>query len=96
MMGDMLNEIEVLRTLRHPHIVGLRAAYATPSHVLLVTELAAGGQLLRRIAQLPEGRAEEEMRRHARAILRALAYMHDVGIKPENVLLSDTTDAAQR
>ena len=97
---DMVREFQMLRALRHPNIIRLYAAYESPHKLYLVTELASGGELMKRLATTEKTYSEDAVRDHIRAILTAVQYMHEKGcvhrdIKPENVLLSDNTTGAQ-
>ena len=97
---DMVREFQMLRALRHPNIIRLYAAYESPHKLYLVTELASGGELMKRLATTEKTYSEDAVRDHVRAILTAVQYMHEKGcvhrdIKPENVLLSDNTTGAQ-
>ena len=98
-VSDLVNEFEVLKRLKHTHIIRMIDAYDTPNHLCLVMELATGGELMHRITQEKALYTEDEMRRHTKAILEAVEYMHSCDIvhrdlKPENILLSDTSDGA--
>ena len=44
-----MREFQVLRSLRHPNIIKLYGAYETPRNLYLVTELACGGTLMKRL-----------------------------------------------
>uniref|UniRef100_A0ABM5EWX6 Serine/threonine-protein kinase ULK3 n=1 Tax=Pogona vitticeps TaxID=103695 RepID=A0ABM5EWX6_9SAUR len=89
---NLLTEIEILKTVRHPHIVELKDFQWNKEYIYLIMEFCAGGDLShfihsRRI--LPE--------RVARIFLQQLAcalkFLHDKNIshldlKPQNILLS--------
>jgi len=97
---DLVREFQMLRSLRHQNIIRLYAAYETPKKLYLVTELASGGELMKRLGSDSSVYSEDEVRDHVRTILRAIQYMHDKNsvhrdLKPENVLLSDSTDKAE-
>ena len=49
--GIQAREFQILRLLRHPHIIRLHAAYETPTSFFMVTELAAGGDLISRLGE---------------------------------------------
>ena len=92
----------MLCALRHPNIVTLHAAYESPARLYLVTELASGGELMRRLGSDSNRRvySEDEVRVHVRTIVGAVKYMHAHGavhrdLKPANVLLSDTSPKAE-
>ncbi len=42
----MLNEINILKILRHPHVVKFLEMFETDKHLLIVMELCPGGDLL--------------------------------------------------
>ena len=95
---DMVREFQMLRALRHPNIIRLYAAYESPHKLYLVTELASGGELMKRLATTEKTYSEDAVRDHIRAILTAVQYMHEKGcvhrdIKPENVLLGASGEA---
>jgi len=97
---DLGREFQMLRSLRHPNIIRLYAAYETPRKLYLVTELASGGELMKRLGSDNSVYSEDEVRMHVRTILKAIRYMHDKNsvhrdLKPENVLLSDMSEDAQ-
>jgi len=97
---DLVREFQMLRALRHSNIIRLFAAYETPRKLYLVTELATGGELMKRLGSDASVYSEDEVRRHVFTILKAVHYMHSKhcvhrDIKPENVLLSDNTDEAE-
>ena len=95
----MMREFRVLRSLRHENIVQLEDAYESPTSLILVCQLATGGELMHRIAEEGDVYNEEEVKYHIKTILLGIKYMHERGVvhrdlKPENILLSDKTREA--
>jgi calcium-dependent protein kinase len=88
---EVLNEIELLKSIDHPHIVKIFEFYVTRQAYFLVTELCSGGELFDRIAS--QGALDET---HAAYImyqvLSAVYNCHSKNIlhrdlKPENILI---------
>jgi len=85
--------------VQHSNIVKLICTYVTPSKVFIVTELAAGGELLERIIE--HGKfAEEDARSVIHQVLQGVEYLHmrkvvHRDLKLENILLSDKTPQAK-
>lgn len=90
-MTSLTREIHHHRRLHHPHICQLLEVLATESHIWLVTELCAGGELFDYLVE--KGRLTEvEGRRIFGELCLAVGYMHGKGVvhrdlKLENVLL---------
>jgi len=87
-------EVSILSRLQHPNIVSLIACYDTPKRVFFVLELVGGGELFKDIINRSEPYYEGDAANYVKQILRALEYMHSMGIahrdlKPENLLLSE-------
>lgn len=101
MMELVMNEIEIMKELSHPHIVNLidfssDAEYRRPNGskvkvFYLSLELVSGGELFDFIAET--GRFSEEVARfYFHQMIAALEYLHTNGvshrdIKPENMML---------
>lgn len=92
----MEDEIDILKSLNHMHIVELYHVFRTERTVYIVQELCAGGELFDRIVEKThynEGDARELIKR----VLQAVSYAHAQGIvhrdlKPENILLREPED----
>ncbi|GAB5036736.1 myosin light chain kinase, partial [Nannochloropsis oceanica] len=92
----MEDEIDILKSLNHVHIVELFHVFRTDRTVYIVQELCAGGELFDRIVEKThynEGDARELIKR----VLQAVSYAHAQGIvhrdlKPENILLREPED----
>jgi len=91
---SLMQEVTVLQRLNgHPNVVQLFEVIETDSNVLLVTELAAGGDLLRYVRhrrRLVEDNAQELFRQ----LLDGIRHMHSLNvvhrdIKLENLLLDN-------
>ena len=89
-------EIQILKQLKHPHVVRLWEIIYAPDRIYLVMEFAARGELFQYIVK--QGRLkEDEGRRFFNQIVNGVAYLHANNvvhrdIKPENLLLdSDKT-----
>ncbi|KAL7720944.1 non-specific serine/threonine protein kinase [Entamoeba marina] len=86
----IMDEINILRRLDHPNIIGMREMYQTSNYTFLVIELVTGGELFDRI--LAESCfSESRCRDISRQIFSALEYLHSQNIihrdlKPENIL----------
>lgn len=96
-LHQLLEERSALLALRSsPHALRLQAAYQTPSHFALVTELAHYGDLHDIQRLLPNGRFSPSAARILVAeLVLALMDVHRSGrlfrdLKPANVLLSKT------
>ncbi|OBA20727.1 Pkinase-domain-containing protein [Metschnikowia bicuspidata var. bicuspidata NRRL YB-4993] len=86
----VIDELELLQLLSHPHIVGFRDWFESRDKFYIVTQLATGGELFDRIVQ--QGRfTEHDASVVIVQMLEAIQYLHarDIvhrDIKPENVL----------
>jgi len=99
-------EIEVLKKMSHPHIIGFSLTFEEGDMVGLMMEYAAGGDLNTTIAKrvpplCKEGTVryhESEARRIAMQLAMALAYLHEQislihrDVKPANILLTADGD----
>ncbi|KAL1007405.1 hypothetical protein UPYG_G00086340 [Umbra pygmaea] len=91
-MENLLTEIEILKTIRHPHIVQLKDFQWDSENIYLILEWCSGGDLSRFIRSrrlLPERVA----RRFLQQIACALQFLHShnishLDLKPQNILLS--------
>ncbi|KAM9515449.1 serine/threonine-protein kinase ULK3 isoform 3-T3 [Guaruba guarouba] len=89
---NLLTEIEILKAIRHPHIVELKDFQWDSDHIYLIMEFCAGGDLSRFIRMrriLPEKVARVFLQQLA----CALKFLHDhnishLDLKPQNILLS--------
>lgn len=89
---NLLTEIEILKTMKHPHIVQLKDFQWDAENIYLILEWCSGGDLSRFIRSrriLPERIA----RRFLQQIACALQFLHEKNIshldlKPQNILLS--------
>jgi len=88
-------EIEILKEVKHPHIIELVDVFEDAKYLHLVTVLCTGGELFDRIiakSTSPEGHySEHDAAALIKDILNAIAYCHSKGIvhrdlKPENFL----------
>jgi len=90
------NEVDILLTLDHPHIIKLLDLFDTPDTLYLVMELVTGGELFDRIVAR-EQYSEQDAREVMRQVFDAIRYIHSKGIvhrdlKPENLLLESESD----
>ncbi|XP_068612835.1 serine/threonine-protein kinase ULK3-like, partial [Brachionichthys hirsutus] len=89
---NLLTEIEILKTMRHPHIVQLKDFQWDADNIYLILEWCSGGDLSRSIRSrrvLPE----RVVRRFLQQIACALQFLHErnishLDLKPQNILLS--------
>uniref|UniRef100_A0A6G1S8T5 Calcium/calmodulin-dependent protein kinase type 1 n=1 Tax=Aceria tosichella TaxID=561515 RepID=A0A6G1S8T5_9ACAR len=87
---SLVNEIRVLRRLRHKNIVQLFDVYEDQDRVYLIMELINGGELFDRIVE-KGSYTEKDAAELIKQILEAVDYMHSQGVvhrdlKPENLL----------
>ncbi|KAM0010941.1 putative protein kinase CAMK-OST1L family [Helianthus debilis subsp. tardiflorus] len=90
-------EREILnhRSLRHPNIIRFKEVLLTPTHLAIVMEYAAGGELFQRICNA--GRfSENEARFFFQQLISGVSYCHSMEIchrdlKLENTLLDGST-----
>lgn len=86
----VLDELEMLQTTRHPHIVRFVDWFESKDKYYIVTQLATGGELFDRICE--KGRfTEKDASATMRQVLDAVNYLHHKDIvhrdlKPENLL----------
>ncbi|EAQ83267.1 conserved hypothetical protein [Chaetomium globosum CBS 148.51] len=95
-----VNEIAVLKkvSMGHQNILTLVDYFETMNNLYLVTDLALGGELFDRICR-KGSYYESDAADLIRAVLSAVAYLHDHGIvhrdlKPENLLFRTPEDNA--
>jgi serine/threonine-protein kinase SRK2 len=97
--GDKIDENvqrEIInhRSLRHPNIVRFKGVILTPTHLAIVMEYAAGGELFDRISNA--GRfSEDEARFFFQQLISGVSYCHTMQVchrdlKLENTLLDDS------
>jgi calcium-dependent protein kinase len=96
MLEEMQNEIDMLKSVRHPNIVRMYETWEDPDGLYIVLELCAGGTLVKyRPASLSSSTtwSEPEAARILARILGAVSYLHASGLahrdlKRDNVLFA--------
>ncbi|KAK2162873.1 hypothetical protein LSH36_90g05044 [Paralvinella palmiformis] len=91
--GDVLNEVRILKSLRHPCIIGIEDVFDTTDMLFIVLELIEGGELFDRIVSI-NSFDDPTAKLIFYLIASGVKYLHDQGIthrdlKPENILLVD-------
>jgi calcium/calmodulin-dependent protein kinase I len=95
----LLDEVSILKELKHAHIIRLFDFFEEPSTYYLVMERMRGGELFDRIVAKAYYN-EKEARDTCKIVLEAVCFCHDNHVahrdlKPENLLLlSDMDDSA--
>ncbi|KAJ8334807.1 hypothetical protein SKAU_G00404460 [Synaphobranchus kaupii] len=94
----ILNEISIVQSLSHPHVVRLLRDYETQDQIYLLMELVRGGDLFDAITESVKF-DEHHASLMVRDICRALAYIHSKSIvhrdlKPENLLVQRNPDGS--
>ncbi|KAK9488025.1 kinase-like domain-containing protein [Lipomyces starkeyi] len=84
------DELDLLRLLHHPHVVGFRDWFESKDKYYIVTQLATGGELFDRIVERGKY-TEKDAVKTVSEILEAVDYLHSQNIvhrdlKPENLL----------
>lgn len=92
-VASLKNEVTILGSIEHPHIVKLYEHYETQDKIFMVQDLLNGGELFDRIIEQTFF-SEKEAARVVKQIASALLYLHELNIvhrdlKPENLLLTD-------
>lgn len=91
-------EVEIMQSLNHPHIVHCFDFFEEERYYYLVLEFMEGGELFDRIVKKTVYN-EKEARDVVKILVDAIKYCHDRNIvhrdlKPENLLLSSKSDDA--
>lgn len=95
----LLDEVSILKEMKHVHIIRLYDFFEEPSTYYLVMERMRGGELFDRIVAKAYY-SEKEARDTCKILLEAVLYCHDHHVahrdlKPENLLLlSENDDSA--
>lgn len=91
----MILFLDILKQVRHPHIVSMHALYESKEAVYIVTDLARGGELFQQL--LEKGNyTEADASNLVRQMLEGLAYLHDHDVSNKEhtfVLLQGRTNA---
>jgi serine/threonine protein kinase len=87
----LMNEIEIMKQLKHPNIMKLEELHESKNSVYLVLELLEGGELLQYLWN-KESLTTVDHIKIIKSILQALSYMEDKNImhrdlKPDNIIL---------
>ena len=94
-VSEMKNEVDMLRSLDHPHIVHLEETFLTKRQITLIMDCCTGGDLYARHPY-----TERQAARVVQQVLSAVNYMHERGfvhrdIKFENIMFeSQASEAA--
>ncbi|RYQ81054.1 hypothetical protein Ahy_Scaffold1g107064 isoform E [Arachis hypogaea] len=86
---NVQREIINHRSLRHPNIIRFKEVFLTPTHLAIVLEYAAGGELFGRICTA--GRfSEDEARFFFQQLISGVSYCHSMQICHRDLKLENT------
>ncbi|CAG8495085.1 417_t:CDS:2 [Ambispora gerdemannii] len=92
--ASALREVELLKFMNHPNVVHLHDTIDTSTHLCLVMEYVAGGELFDYVSDYYEQTSETDAKRIFLQLVNVVAYLHDNNIvhrdlKLENILLTE-------
>lgn len=84
MLEQFKQEISIMKTISHQHIVAVKDVFATSTEVFVVLEFVDGGELFDKVAQ--EGKlSEEKARCYFKQLVEGLEHCHERGIYHHNL-----------
>ncbi|XP_052195265.1 serine/threonine-protein kinase SRK2E isoform X2 [Diospyros lotus] len=86
---NVRREIINHRSLRHPNIVRFKEVILTPTHLAIVMEYAAGGELFDRIRKA-ERFSEDEARFFFQQLISGVSYCHSMQVCHRDLKLENT------
>lgn len=89
-----LNELQVVRSLDHPHIVHCFHFFESSDKYYIISELCEGGKLLDRLCEFSQF-SEKDVATLMRQLFSAVAYCHSLSVvhrdlKLDNIFLKDS------
>mmetsp|Transcript_17078 Transcript_17078/g.16945 ORF Transcript_17078/g.16945 Transcript_17078/m.16945 type:complete len:375 (+) Transcript_17078:280-1404(+) len=90
-VSGVVNEIDIMRKIKHPNVIGLQKVFESENHVHLIVDYIPGGDLFQRI--LEKGPFSLKMaEKFIKNLLSVLDYIHSMNIihrdiKPENIIM---------
>ncbi|TRY76929.1 hypothetical protein TCAL_10621 [Tigriopus californicus] len=88
---QMLQEVQLMKLVQHPHVVRLYEVIDTQTKLYLILEYADGGDMYDYIMKHEGGLSEDQARTYFKQIVTAIQYCHRLHVvhrdlKPENVV----------
>ncbi|ORX92543.1 Pkinase-domain-containing protein [Basidiobolus meristosporus CBS 931.73] len=92
-------EIQMLKTLDHPNVVGFYESFETDTHFVLVLEYVQDGDLFDYVANHANEYCESKVQEIFKHIVDAVEYLHSKNIchrdlKLENILIQESSEGA--
>jgi serine/threonine protein kinase len=92
--SNVNNELTFLRASSHPFVVGYLGSFQTKTHLFVVLEYVAGGELYSYLYS-KETLEPSAARVYLAEVISAIGYIHSLGfiyrdLKPENILIAQT------
>ncbi|XP_059173468.1 serine/threonine-protein kinase Chk2-like [Physella acuta] len=90
--AQVMGEVKILKSLKHPCIIGIEDVIDTPDMLYIILELVEGGELFDKVVSIDKY-DEQTAKLLFYQMATAVKYLHDKGIthrdlKPENILLA--------
>ncbi|XP_023037819.2 obscurin isoform X1 [Drosophila willistoni] len=85
----MLNELEMMNTFNHKHLIRPYDAYDTDRSVTLIMELAAGGELVKDNLLRRDYYTERDIAGYIQQTLWGLEHMHEMGVGHMGLTIKD-------
>ena len=71
----MSTEIEIMKRIRHRHVVSMYESHETPKCLWIILELVEGGDLFHHLAETPEY-SEQDAAMHMKQMLESTTCTH--------------------
>ena len=98
--AQLKEEIKIMQTIDHPHILRIHEYFETRDHIYLITEICSGGELYKRLMRQDSSMYSEQTAcQYISIMLGAVAFLHAHNIvhrdlKLENFLFENQTESS--